>query len=131
MPTFAPTLPFSLSINSNRHSITCQRLEMIQSHRNQIKSSLITANCPICSRIASIMLHVIAINPNSSQIISNCSVRLRIASNSSFKPLNRRHNASQSPQYLSLVSRCTKRCYNVSKSVSKTLVTPLKGIPSN
>ena len=68
MPTLVQTPTFSPSINSNRHLIAYQCLEMVQPHRNQFQSSLIVANCSACHRITSVMFHVITIW---SEIIAN------------------------------------------------------------
>ena len=65
--------------------------------------------------------------PPSFPFISNCTVRPQIVSNSSIKPLNRRHNSSQLLQkmeiLLSLVSRCPKEAKESRKRYRKTPAT--------
>ena len=124
---FCPNSRIFASINSIRHFIVYQCLEMIQSHRNQIKSLLIVANCFVCFRIASVMLHVITIW---SEIIAN-RLKLHCSSPNRLKFVTQ---ASESSSQLAsivthdvtdppVVSRCMKRCHRVSKSVPKTPVT--------
>ena len=132
---FCPNSRIFASINSIRHFIVYQCLEMIQSHRNQIKSLLIVANCFVCFRIASVMLHVITIW---SEIIAN---RLKLHWSSPNRPklvfqasessLQLASIVTNDAKNLPLVSRYPKEAIMSRKTVSKTPATIPKGILSN
>ena len=113
----------STQIDSNRLSIAHQCPEMTQSSSHSIlmrhKSSRIAL---YASKLPLQCLYSPLIDPNSSQIVTNCRDRLQIISNPPLKSPIVFNSLQMMPKPLHIVSRCLNWCHSVPKMVSKTVV---------